>query len=270
MFNGEDKDNFEKRLESSLQFRLMCETFLRRTTRVSKKDLESMPTLPNEVVGRVLRMVGYTPPSVTTDKIDTLTDEVMYQYQIANKAIEFDAKYPISAELPPQILARWALPPKDISRGTVSSPGNYPFTTNLAAIERSLPCANINILNALLALWAHISEIREIGLWNLTKQACPLFRFIEDQQTHFQECIAHIKREIQPNLGGIIMSATNDEAKVGREQEQIRYFKLLHLVNQMQKDALRDSLDLAVVQYTDRLAAYKESVADFAPHKYGQ
>ena len=61
---------------------------------------------------------------------------------------------------------------------------------------------------------------------------------------------------IQPNLGGLIMSATNDEAKVVREQEQARYFKLLHLVNQMQKDALRDALDSAVNLYTNHLASF--------------
>ena len=49
LFDDEDKTNFQNRIEAAFQFRFYCETLLKRATRLEKKDLEKVPSLPSGI-----------------------------------------------------------------------------------------------------------------------------------------------------------------------------------------------------------------------------
>lgn len=49
LFDEEDKLNFQKRVDAAFQYRLYCETLLKRATRLEKKDLEKVPPLPTGI-----------------------------------------------------------------------------------------------------------------------------------------------------------------------------------------------------------------------------
>lgn len=94
LFDEEDKENFQKRVESAFQFRFYCETLLKRSARLEKKDLEKVPPIPTgihelrirykyligvEMVNKIIGMVKSAanrplPKTLSPNKIKSATD----------------------------------------------------------------------------------------------------------------------------------------------------------------------------------------------------